>query len=157
MTEGKTLIRQLRELKSAIEGYDDPRRASDEWKKVYKLLKTTPLPPGRVSGVVGMRNVPGLGELIDQLQAPEPAAGTAPDPETCKRALHAFRKRARLTRLDDESKLGRSPLTKGADKSLGAIQPPSEYPAEVWQQLVREGKLRYLGHGLYELAKASDG
>ncbi len=89
--------------------------------------------------------------LIEQLRAPEPAApADVPDKDTCRKALKTFRKRLSLTVLDEESKLGRGPLSKGAADSA-AIVPPNEWPESVWQELVRQGKLRYIGHRLYEL------
>ena len=153
MTSDPTSLAKLDELLTAVRGYDDPRRAASEWKQLYRLLLQAGLPTGRVSGIVGMRDVAGLAALIDQLRVPAAAAPDAPSEETCKRALHAFRKRLSLTVLDEESKLGRSPLTKGAGGSVAAVVPPREWPESVWQELVRQGKLRYIGHGLYELAK----
>ncbi|MFP4105406.1 MAG: hypothetical protein ACLFVU_04860 [Phycisphaerae bacterium] len=144
-------VSELKSLLEQINGYDNPRRASTEWKQVYKLLQTTGLPAGRINAVAGMREPARLAEVIEELSAPEPTDADKPDPETLKRALKAFKKRAKLTRLDDESQLGRSPLTKGADKSLSAISPPNEYPQEVWDELTRQGRLRNLGHGMYEL------
>jgi len=153
MTSDPTIVTQLEELMTAIRGYDDPRRAAGEWKQVYRLLQNTELPPGRVTGVVGMRDVAGLAALIDELRAPAPAApADVPSKETCRKALQAFRKRLSLTILDEESKLGRGPLSKGAD-AVAAIVPPSEWPESVWHELVRQGKLRCIGHGLYELTK----
>jgi hypothetical protein len=32
-----------------------------------------------------------------------------------------------------------------------AIQPPNQYPRQVWDKLVEMGKLRHAGGGLYEL------
>ncbi len=71
-------------------------------------------------------------------------------PENLKRAMTAFKKRLKLTRLDDDSRLGRGPFSAG---SLGvcAIRPPSEFPPEVWDELCRQGRLRTTGRGLYEL------
>jgi len=160
MIDDPTTAAKLDELLTAIQGYDDPRRAGTEWKQVYKLLQKAGLPASRFSGIVGMRNVAGLVELIEQLRSPAAAASAAQaveaaaiDPDTCKRAMRAFRKRQALTRLDDESKLGRGPLSKGSDDSYAAIVPPHEWPKEVWQELAHQGKLRYLGHGFYELPK----
>ena len=157
MTDDPTTVAKLDELLTAIRGYDDPRRAATEWKQVYKLLQKAGLPAGSFGGIVGMRDVAGLTGLLDQLRNPAaaPPAGEAPaiDPDTCKRAMRAFRKRQALTRLDDESKLGRGPLSKGPDDSYAAIVPPLDWPEPVWQELVRQGKLRYIGHGFYELAK----
>jgi hypothetical protein len=154
VTDAPTNVTQLDKLLAAIRGYADPRRAADEWKQVYKLLKTTPLPPGRITGVVGMRDVAALAAIIDELRAPAAAPpADAPGDDICKKALHAFRKRLALTVLDEESKLGRSPLTKGKAASAAAIIPPDEWPESVWQELVRQGKLRCIGHGFYELVK----
>jgi hypothetical protein len=158
MTSELTTVVKLDELMVAIQGYDDPRRAAGEWKQVYRLLQKTDLPTVRVTHVVGMRDVARLTELIDQLRSPAAASASpnadAPSGETCKRALRAFRKRLALTRLDEESKISsRGAMTKGDDSRMTAIAPPAEWPESVWQELVRQGKLRYVGHGLYQQTK----
>ena len=156
MTDDPTTLTKLDELLAAVRGYADPRRATAEWKQIYRLLLQAGSPTGRVTSVVGMRDVPGLAAMIDELRAPAPPPsepGDAIDPDVLRKALQAFRKRLSLTVLDEQSKLGRSPLTKGADPGMAAIVPPDEWPAAVWQELVRQGKLRYIGHGFYELAK----
>jgi hypothetical protein len=73
------------------------------------------------------------------------------DPETLKRALKAFKKRLKLTKQDDESRLGHSAMTKGETSAIVGIRPPGEFPPEVWEELVQQGILRYEGHGLYAL------
>ncbi len=150
------ILTQLDALVTAIRSYPDPRRASGEWKQVYRLLGGTDLPAGRVSHVVGMRDLPSLLELIDQLRTPAAPAEPAdvPDADTCRKAFRAFRKRLALDRLDDESRIGgHSQLSKGEGSSIHAIPAPSEYPEAVWRELVRQGRLRDIGHGFYELAK----
>jgi hypothetical protein len=146
---------KLDQLLDEIKTYPDPRRASGQWRQVYALLGKSSLASRSYQHVVGMRDVAGLTALVDDLRAGDDEAGKedAPDPAECKKALAAFRKRAKLTRLDDESKLGRGPLSKGADKSLSAITPPAQWGQEVWEHLVRQGRLRYVGHGMYELAQ----
>ncbi len=72
-------------------------------------------------------------------------------PEYLNQALKAFKKRLKLTRLDAESTLGGGPLSGGRDCGIVAIQPPSQYPREVWNKLVEMGKLRRVEGGLYEL------
>lgn len=155
MTSDPTTLTKLDELTTAIKGYDDPRRAGSEWKQVYKLLHKTELPSDRVTHVVGMRDLDRLSELIDQLRnpaaAPEPPHADAPDVDTCRKALRAFRKRLALTRLDEESKISNhSALSSGANSQMSAIVPPTEWPDSVWQELVRQDKLRYVGHGFYQ-------
>jgi hypothetical protein len=153
MASDPTTVAKLDELMTAIRAYGDPRQAAGQWKQVYRLLQNTKLPPGRITGVVGMRDVPGLAAMIDQLRAPAlDAPADVPGEDICRKALQAFRKRLSLTVLDEDSKLGRGPLSKGGG-AAAAIVPPNEWPEPVWQELVRQGKLRYIGHGFYELAK----
>ena len=156
MTDAETALNELDELMTAIQGFGDPRRATGEWKQVYRLLQKTELPAARVTHVVGMRDLAGLAAMIGELRAPQadvPDDTDAPDAETCKKAMRAFRKRLSLTILDEESKLGRGPLSKGSGGGADVIVPPHEWPQSVWQALVHQGKLRYIGHGLYGLAK----
>lgn len=69
---------------------------------------------------------------------------------TLKSALTAFKKRYKLTKLNDESKLGGGRPTTGGKKSdLSAIVPPREFPREVWVELARQGKIKDMGGGFY--------
>ena len=153
MSDDPTELGKLDELLTTLRACDDPRRAAAEWKQVYKLLGQAGMASGRVSAVVGMRDVAGLAEAIEQLRSPAGVAEDAPDDEVLKAALHAFRKRLSLTVLDDESKLGRGPLSKGGSGMAATITPPVEWPDAVWQELVRQGRIRYVGHGLYGLGE----
>ncbi|HLW66525.1 MAG TPA: hypothetical protein VKS79_14520 [Gemmataceae bacterium] len=83
--------------------------------------------------------------------APQPTEPLGKD--ELRAALKAFKKRLRLTQLGDDSKLSRSPLTGGRRSDIVAIQPPSQYPQEVWDELVKQGKLKKAGHGMYELVE----
>lgn len=71
--------------------------------------------------------------------------------EDLKLAFQAFKKRLKATRLDDESRVGHGPMSGGGKSSIVAIIPPNQYPAAVWEELVRQGKLKYAGRGFYEL------
>jgi hypothetical protein len=153
MSEQNDPVGRLEQLLSAVREYDDPRRAGSEWKQIFRTLQKTDVPAGRATAVVGMRDVAGLEALIEQLRTPDAAPAETIDPDVLRKALKAFRKRLSLTVLDEESQLGRGPLSKGSDASVAAIEPPKEWPAAVWQELVRQGKLRYAGHGFYELPK----
>ncbi len=81
-----------------------------------------------------------------------PAAAAPPSPEVLKAALKAFKKRMKLTQLDDESRVGRSPMSGGQKSSIAAITPPDQYPRAVWDELVKQGKLTSASHGMYGLA-----
>lgn len=86
---------------------------------------------------------------------PPPAAGDAApqiDEDTLKRALGAFKKRHKLTKLDQESKLGASrPMTSGKKVESLGVQPPREFPREVWRVLAAQGKLKDMGGGFYSM------
>jgi len=71
--------------------------------------------------------------------------------ETLKRALKALKKRLKVTRLDDESRLGGDAMSKGAGSSICAVKPPEQYPLEVWQALEEKGRVRGDRDGLYEV------
>ncbi len=73
-----------------------------------------------------------------------------PTKETLKRAMKAFRKRLKLTRLDQVSTAGRNPLSSGAKSAVVALIPPEQYPLMVWDALVAQGRLKSIGQGLYE-------
>ena len=72
-------------------------------------------------------------------------------PELLKRALKAFKKWLKLTRLDVESSLGVGPMSGGRPSGIVAITPPDQYPKEVWDELVKQGRLAKGTHGQYEL------
>ena len=56
--------------------------------------------------------------------------------EELKRALKAFKKRLKLTKLDEESGLSRG----GGKKSgITGITPPSGHPPGIWEELVAKG------------------
>ncbi len=67
-----------------------------------------------------------------------------------KKALKAFKKRVKMHQLEDDSTLGRSPLT-GARSKIVSIQPPSGFGRDVWDQLADKGYLKRDSGGFYEL------
>ena len=82
----------------------------------------------------------------------EPSTPTdGPSAEELRKAMKAFKKRLKLARLDDESTLGRGPMSGGKSSSIVAIMPPNQYPKAVWDALVEQGRLKYSGQGLYQL------
>jgi hypothetical protein len=77
----------------------------------------------------------------------------APTPEDLKRAYKAFKKRLKVTRLDAESSISGGPLSGGRRSDIVAISPPGEFPQAVWDALVKQGKLKPAGRGMYELVE----
>lgn len=79
----------------------------------------------------------------DESSAPEPTK------EELQQAFKAFKKRLKLNRLDDESRLGHGAMTKGGASGIVGIKPPEQFPQEIWDALEDKGKIEYLGNGLY--------
>ena len=86
--------------------------------------------------------------MSESEQTPAPAP---PSKEELRLAMKAFRKRLKLTQLDDESRLGRGPMSGGGKSRIFAITPPNQFSHAVWQELEKQGKLKYAGNGLYSL------
>ncbi len=89
--------------------------------------------------------------MVDSADAapPEP-----PSKEELRLALKAFRKRLRLTRLDDESRMGYGATSSGQQSGIVAITPPNQFSKAIWQELARQGKIKHDGGGLYSLLES---
>jgi len=74
-------------------------------------------------------------------------------PQELKAALKAFKKRLKLTCLDDQSRIGVGPMSSGRKSGIVGITPPDQYPQTVWDELIRQGRLKRSAGGLYELVQ----
>ncbi len=83
---------------------------------------------------------------LDTASTPEP-----PSKEELRLAMKAFRKRLKLSRLDDESRMGYGPMSSGQKSSIVAISPPNQFSRAVWQELAKQGKIKHDREGLYSL------
>ena len=83
-------------------------------------------------------------------KAPGTALGTTP--AICLQNPRGSGKRLKIMRLDDESRLGHSPLT-GDKARIVSIQPPSGFGREVWEELADKGFLKRDSGGFYELVE----
>ena len=75
------------------------------------------------------------------------------EPKELKAAMKAYKKRLKLICLDDQSRIGVGPMSSGRQSSIVGITPPDQYPQALWDELVRQGKLKRTGSGLYELPR----
>jgi hypothetical protein len=73
--------------------------------------------------------------------------------EELKKALKAFKKRLKMTRLDDDSKLSHGPFSGGNKDQVVAIQPPLGFGREIWEELADKGFLKRDTTGFYELVE----
>src|SRR6476469_3956422 len=89
--------------------------------------------------------------VAPETSAPNPAPDPAPiDPALLKSAYNAFKKRWKLTRLDYESRIGKSPLS-GSKSAIVGITAPKEFHKAVWEELVKQNRLKRAGSGLYSM------
>ncbi len=86
----------------------------------------------------------------------ESEATSTPEPpskEELRLAMKAYRKRLKLIRLDDESRMGYGPTSSGQRSGVVAITPPDQFSDAVWKELANQGRLKYDGGGLYSLVE----
>ena len=89
---------------------------------------------------------------MDQTETGQPQGTPAISDEELKRAFTAFKKRLKLTKLDQESKLGgHRPTTSGKKSEVQGIVPPRDFAPAVWAELARRGQLKNMGGGFYSL------
>jgi hypothetical protein len=89
---------------------------------------------------------------VEDMSLGEPSADR-PSADEIKKAFKAFKKRLKLTRLDDESRIAGGPMSKGQPSGIVAITPPNQFSSHVWEELVRRGKIKPAGHGTYQLVE----
>jgi hypothetical protein len=73
-----------------------------------------------------------------------------PTEEEIKAGLKAFKKRIKAMRLDDESNLSRAG---GRKSGILGISPPAGHAPEVWEELVKRGRLKREMGGTYSLVE----
>jgi hypothetical protein len=174
------MLDQAREMLNKVAQAPTAPASGPHWKALHALLKKSPCDQMRLARFVAERNVDAMRKLLDEVAAVPPpaprggfaasgeadgsAARNAPRPEIIiraekptsqqlKTALAAFKKRMKLTKLDQESRLGRSPMTGGAKSGIVAILPPNLYPRNYWEELEKQGQIRNTGGGFYELVE----
>lgn len=153
-------LQKIRSLHAEITNPKDGFAYADAWALVGRLLSRTPADQAQVAKVCEARDAQGLDEIISALENPAPKAQKAPLPEFPKddlaAAMRAYRKRLKLMRLSDESRLGNRATTGGKKSSIDAIEPPSDFPSDIWKVLVERGQLIDTGGGFYAPNKAPD-
>ncbi len=94
------------------------------------------------------------GRTIEQMRREKAAEGgyDSLEPGNLKRAMNAFKQKLKLMRRDDESQLRGRYTTRGESSKIMAITPPREFPTPVWEELVRQGRLKKSGQGTYQIS-----
>jgi len=120
------------------------------WSAAQQALTATGSSEPELAAVLAARDLAALRNLVEEWgssRRPLPVC----DREVLKRAMTAFRKSLKVTRLNDESSLTRNPMTQGRSSGILGMTPPSRYPPAVWRELARQKRLIAASHGIYEL------
>lgn len=154
------VLEKLRSLHTDIAAAQNGLKVVDAWTLAERLLGRLPADPAEVARVCKEKDADGLLAIIDLLENPAPRK-PAVDPSVAESfshddrlaAMRAFKKRLKLLRLNDESRLGGRYTSGGKSSSIDAIEPPDSHPPEMWKLLAEEGKLEYTGDNFYMLPK----
>lgn len=143
-------LEKLREVTDTIGTATNGLVIVDSWTLAGRLLTRFPVDRAEATRVVSAKDHAGLDALVRGLENPRSAQADAAVSEgDMTAALKAFRKRLKLTRLDQESKLGGRYTSGGKKSDIDAIVPPNEFPPEVWRALEAAGRLKAAGGGFY--------
>ncbi len=147
------ILEKARSVAEDIKKGKDPVKLMNDWELAGRVLSRLTKDQAEVKRVCTERDIPGLEALLDKNEGKVTAAATVQLPEysheELERALKAFKKRMQVNRLADESKLGGRYTSGGRKSSIDAIQPPDDFPREIWLVLVRDGKLKDMGGGFF--------
>lgn len=123
---------------------------SDDWAAAREAVEAADEGESDLALIVELEDRAALGELLAAWESGA-TLRTLHDRGVLKRAVKAFRKRLKLLKLDDESRIGGA-FSAGARSGIVAIEPPvDQFPADVWVALVRQGRLLESGRRQLEL------
>lgn len=147
-------LQKTRQLTDQIRTSTNGLEVVDAWALAERLIGRMPVDAGEAKRVFKEKDVAGLDALVRGLEHPSASAAEAPVEVTEREmndALRMFRKRLKLARLNDESKLGGHGMTSGKKSGIASMEAPREVSKHVWKALARAGKLIDEGHGFYSL------
>ncbi len=120
------------------------------WNHARRTLEPTRAQEPELARVIDTRDHAALRALVEEWTSGKRLL-PAQDREVLRRAMKAFRKSLKVTRLDAESSIGGGPMSSGRQSGILGLRPPDRYPREVWDELARQGRLIAVGHGIFEL------
>jgi len=147
-------LQKIRQLTDQIRTSQNGLEVVDAWALVERLCARMPVDASEAQRVFKEKDADGLGVLVTLLEnpeaKPEPAEAAVSEREM-NDALRMFRKRIKLARLNDESRLGGRGMTAGKKSGIASMEHPKEFARPVWKALAKAGKLIDEGHGFYAL------
>ncbi len=123
--------------------------SSTDWISARAALEAADEAEGDLLALLETRDSAGLTALLEAWASGE-VLRPVHDRGVLKRAVKAFRKRLKIARLDQESRIGGA-FSKGERSGIVGAEPPDSYPPDVWAELVRVGRLLEAGNRALEL------
>jgi len=124
--------------------------AAAPWTRAEQALAPTRAAEPELARVIGARDLAALQALLAGWSSGKTLLPQQ-DRDVLSRALKAFRKSLKVTRLDAESSLGGGPFSGGRHSEIAGMRPPERYSRDVWDELARQKRLLSVGHGIFEL------
>ncbi len=153
-------LEKLRQVVEDIRDNKDPMKLQANWDLAVRLISRFPADQDAAMQAYKDKDFDAFDAILTQIENPakqQDDADNGPVEVTSemREALKAFRKRLKLTRLDDESRIGNRQLTGGLRSEIDAIEPPREFSDKVWKDLARAGVLKHTGQGFYQLVEGA--
>ncbi len=142
--------RQLAALAAGLAADPAGPGSAAAWAEAGRALAATETAEPDLLAAVQARDLAALRAIVADWEAQKRHLPEH-DRTLLKRALKAFRKSLKVTRLDAESSIGGGPMSSGRQSSILGLRPPERYPRTVWDELARQGRLVAGKHGLFEL------
>lgn len=141
---------QMHLLSTALAAAVDDPTSDAAWEHARSARALSQVDDADLVQALEARDATALAGILEQWRSGKRLAPEH-DREVLKRALKAFRKSLKITRLDAESSLGVGPMSSGRHSGIVGMRPPDRYPAAVWEELARQGRLIAGKLGVYEL------
>ncbi|GAB5495603.1 MAG: hypothetical protein Phyf2KO_06830 [Phycisphaerales bacterium] len=151
-------LEKLRQVIDDIKANTDPMKLQANWDLAARLVSRFPVDQDAAMEAYKAKDADAFDAIVTSVENPTKADEPEADIEVThemREALKAFRKRLKLTRLDDESRLGSNKLSGGLKSDIDAIVPPKEFADSVWKDLAKVGVLRNTGQGFYQLVEGA--
>ena len=120
------------------------------WDELQSAFTVTKCDDEELGLAIEMQDIDELNRLVEEWHSAKRHYPVC-DRDVLKRAMKAYRKSLKVTRLAAETKLGGGPLSGGSESTVVGIMPPPRYPKAVWYELARQKRLMTDGKGTFEL------
>src|SRR5688572_24639514 len=97
------------------------------WEEARRALESTRAQEPELAALIEKRDLAALRALVEGWHSGKSLLPKQ-DREVLSRAMKAFRKSLKVTRLDAESSIGGGPMSTGRHSGIAGMRPPDRYP-----------------------------